>query len=182
MSAYVVDQVHIDLLVNAGLRGPSDRTVSPGNAWRDLSWYDLPSADLRSLPWSETHHHLRRLDFTTADAVGAMLWTENMASVAYRYNDAEDMPGPIGLTAADGLTYRWKDPGYRMTAVEALQALAGYEYQSCEHPGWETSQAHSYCEALRHSLINALPGIENAPWTWSASNLAAAKAGRLVGA
>lgn len=177
MSAYVVDKVHIDILVAAGIKGPSGRAVNPGNAWRTVSWYDIDGDDLASEPWSTLYAHSRQLDYTTADEVGAMLWIENMASVAYRYDDADDMPGSIGLTAADGLAYTWTDPRYKPTAVEALNALAGYEYQSCEHPGWNKSEAKRFCENLRHALINALPGIDEAPWTWSDRDLTARRAG-----
>lgn len=66
MSAYVVDKVHIDLLITAALKcGRSPFTFSNGAG---------PS---------------ERLDFTNADEVGAMLWQANVDSVNYRYDEPE---------------------------------------------------------------------------------------------
>ncbi len=53
------------------------------------------------------------------------------------------------------------------TAVEGLSAIKCYEYQTCEHPEWEQSAAHAFCDALRDLLIGCLPGYEAAPWTWT---------------
>jgi hypothetical protein len=46
-----------------------------------------------------------------------------------------------------------------------LNALHAYTYQSCEHNGWETSQAKAFCDALRDRLISTLPGYNDGPWT-----------------
>jgi len=48
--------------------------------------------------------------------------------------------------------------------VAVLKACDGYEYQACEHPGWEASEAHAYINALRRRAIHALPGYDEAAW------------------
>jgi hypothetical protein len=39
-----------------------------------------------------------------------------------------------------------------------------YEYQSCEHDGWDDSATKRFCNSLRHSLTASLPGYNAAPW------------------
>jgi hypothetical protein len=84
-----------------------------------------------------------------------MLLRENQLSVNYRYreNGIENI-----YFFEESLTTETIDP------VVILKAIACYEYQSCEHPGWTTSEAHAFCEALRRRMIHHLPGYEEAPW------------------
>ena len=44
----------------------------------------------------------------------------------------------------------------RLDLVRLYGVLQCYEYQSCEHPGWESSAAHGHCEAMRQLLLRAL--------------------------
>jgi hypothetical protein len=48
--------------------------------------------------------------------------------------------------------------------VQVLKAIKCYEYQSCEHPSWEDSEARSWCNHLRLAAIEHLPGFEAAKW------------------
>src|SRR3990167_7708444 len=155
MSAYIVNKAHIDALMQAGLtygRRPPIR-------------WDLPE--------SGTQRRYRQLDHQTSDAVGAMLWAENVRSIRARYPDVgadlEGAPGPVDLTA--GAVHGYTFPvmsAPRLMPVAILKALDGYEYQTCEHPEWETSEAHAFCAALRRAMIRALPGYEEAAWEVSA--------------
>lgn len=151
MSAFIVGKAHIDALVQAGL------TFSRHDRMR---WY---------LPASGTQRCYRELDHTTANAVGKMLWAENIASVRHRYPDVsatlEDAPGPVGLTPFEVNGYTFPVFSARkLSAVETLKAVACYEYQSCEHPEWETSEAKAFCEALTSQAIHSLPGYDDAAW------------------
>lgn len=150
MSAFVVDKVHVDALVQAGLRGSYP-----------LTWY-----------WSNPTHS-GQLDYLTADEVGAMLWAENVLSVQARYPDVLDpdggeYPGPADFVDAEVFTYRFKGLGRPLSPVEALKALDCYTYQSCEHDGWKASQAYAFCDALRDTLIGELPGYAEAKWSINA--------------
>jgi hypothetical protein len=137
MSAFLVGKPHIDALVTLALHGPSDRGPRyPGDGW---------SLANRCQP----------------DALGRLLWRENLASVRYRY--AQD-----GCASDDdlaGYTYTYaaatRPP---LTAVQGLKALACLRYQSCEHPAWEASEAHAFCQQLQAALIAGLPGYEDAAW------------------
>jgi hypothetical protein len=120
-----------------------DRIVSTANRWR--------YSDMRMSP----------------DDLGRMLWLENLKSVAYRYPDDRDgdRPGPSGLTDDQIAHYRWT-PTPELTPVEALKAIRCYDYQSCEHPGYETSQARRFVQIFTEEAISRLPGYDRATWEW----------------
>lgn len=126
MSAWIVSKNHIDVLITAAL------------AWE--------------LVVQEQ-----------ADEKGRMLWEECRISVAYLYPDEkegewpgpwnldESRPGPKGLTRADIQAYAFT-PIEGMVDPEVVHyAARSLRYQSCEHPGWATSEAFQ----LSHQLIEA---------------------------
>lgn len=140
MSAYIVDKPVIDALVALAQWGPKDRAPAyPGDGWSGPYTYrDRSEQD-----------------------IGAALVAENILSIQARYPDTiadpEHMPGPIVHYWEP--TYTFDPTVKRPTAVEGLAVIAHYEYQSCEHPEWMTSDAHEFCDGLRHSLIRELPGL-----------------------
>ena len=137
MSAFIVTAGHIDYLVSAAIAA--------------------------NIPYGAVRWDGERVTLDTADAVGAALWRENVASVAHLYpRDTPDaLPGPVPSADPDAYTLRQ----YRTVApVQALKALACYAYQSCEHPGWRESEAARFCDQLRHAVISRLPGYEDAAW------------------
>lgn len=158
MSAYVVGKTHIDALVTAGLRS--------GAGGSPLRWLapvleDQSGAYRRGEPWGPDAirlYNARRRELTpeTADRVGQMLWAENVQSVNHRYDEDrwEELyvyrPFPHGAR--------------RLAPVAILKALDGYEYQSCEHPQWESSEAREFSKALRRAMIRSLPGYDEADW------------------
>jgi hypothetical protein len=83
-----------------------------------------------------------------------MLWAENRRSVNHRYAEQE-WEEPYVFTE---LRHHSIDP------VMVLKAVACYEYQSCETPGWEKSEAHAFCQSLKERCIRRLPGFDDAPW------------------
>lgn len=103
---------------------------------RDWYWY-----------WNGEAHRDNR------QQIGQMLWDENHRSVNYRYQ--EETPNRLYLHD------RVEEP---LSAVARLKLLNCYEYQTCEHPEWESSKAYAYCQALRDHLINELPGYDSAEW------------------
>lgn len=81
-------------------------------------------------------------------ALGQKLWQENYTSVNYRYDE------------------KTKTPRYRLHTIEAtldpivvLKALACFDYQSCEHPGWPSSEAHGLMEALHTAVLARHPEL-----------------------
>lgn len=160
MSAFIQEPEHLCYMVQAGIelaRGPD----YPLRWWAaDPSaeaWTERGSA-LPSWEALQRVEHLRReLTPDTADQVVLMLHDENVRSVNHRY-DEEDLTAP---------------PTYRRTRLESdpvwlLKAINGYEYQACEHPEWDGSEAQRFCEALTGLAVRRLPGYDAAP-TWSIS-------------
>lgn len=149
MSAWIVTKNHIDALITAGL-----------DYQMPLEW-DGNSGT----PYSQTSC---RLDARSADKVGRMLWQENLNSIHYRYPDTVEggnHPGPMDFSPTEVEAYTYSHFGARRwSPVAVLKAIDCYEYQSCEHPEWETSEAKRFCDALRLHLIHRLPGYEDAPW------------------
>ena len=83
-----------------------------------------------------------------------MIWNENKRSVDYRYDEANDRE-----------VYRFPPTKHFNTEpVRVLKLIDCYEYQSCEHPEWASSEAHSFCNSLRGAMIHMLPGYDDAPW------------------
>lgn len=105
----------------------------------------------------------------TPDNIGRMLWRECLASVAYRYpNDKDgDRPGPVDFRDSDVDTYTWTEQAELEPGV-LVSTVKSYRYQSCEHPGWETSEA----SAIARKLLAGLAGTEAAKdadgngWDW----------------
>ena len=148
MSAYVVDENHIRFMVEAATCRSLGSMHDGG-----LRWYH-----------GETLHELRLLDSDGATAAGQMLWDENVRSVKHRYPDCSDdtLPGPIGCSFVYEHGNR---PRLRpIDPVAVLKACDGYEYQSCEHPEWEQSEAKAFIDELRSRAIHSLPGYDDAAW------------------
>jgi hypothetical protein len=155
MSAYMVSKEHIDAIVATAVHGPSDNGKPGGYGQR--RWYPLHiEEDGEQFP----------VTVETASRLGEMLVKENLSSIHYRYPDTitnpDSTPGPI---AQYWLTeYKFPQRTKPLTIVQACKALAGYEYQSCEHPEWRKSDAREFCNELRDSLVGCLPGYDDAEW------------------
>lgn len=50
-----------------------------------------------------------------------------------------------------------------VTSAELAKGIANYEYQSCEHPEWESSEARAFCLAMKEAILSSLPGYDAAP-------------------
>ena len=165
MSAFVVSKEHIDALVSVALSGPENAVVEPGCYWpRPFTYYAG-----RAETVAEASELLRSVRLENADELGQMLWGTNALSVRTRYPDlyeGGEYPGPLGFDVGWVDEYRYVRPFTRPTAVEALKLIDCYEYQSCEFDAWREHPAYYFCEALRFSLISALPGYREAAWEY----------------
>lgn len=146
MSAWIVDKLHIDYLVQAAMQRPH----------------------LHPMRFGDT-----QVTYATADEVGRELWAENAMSVSYRYRNSRPMnagtfsnlPGPCDFDHESLANYSLPSfPRVRFDPVVALKAIDCYQYQSCEHPGWEGSAAHRFTQELRQFMVTLLPGYDEAPW------------------
>jgi hypothetical protein len=100
------------------------------------------------------------------DDLGRMLWRECLASVAYRYPDDGngERPGPNDFRDSDVDTYTWERTP-ELTGGYLKDTLACYRYQSCEHPGWEDSEASLLVEKL-YATVSECEVPDDAPWGW----------------
>lgn len=78
--------------------------------------------------------------------LGQRLWHENHRSVNHRYS--EDTPTP---------RYELRTTEATLGPIVVLKAVACFQYQSCEHPGWPDSEAHDLMEALRTAILDRHP-------------------------
>jgi len=153
MSAFVVHKRHIDAIVTAGL---NLRMACP------LQWFVLaePVDGLyqRGKSWGPSYADQlrargRELTPETAGRVGAMLLSANRTSVNHRYDEnAIEEP------------YVFEPYTKKLSPVQILKALKCYVYQSCEHPGWNDSEAKVFCTALQSHVIDRLDGYEESEW------------------
>jgi hypothetical protein len=135
MSAYLVEERHIAFLVGAAL---SRQVIGFGGNRLSYAFKE----------------RFISVDAEMADRLGQLLWNENKISVAHRY------PGES-----------WSVPQYRhrrafldYQPLQVLKACHCYAYQSCEHPGWETSEAKAFIDALERTAVRHLPGYDDAAW------------------
>jgi hypothetical protein len=154
VSAHMQARAHFLAIVRTALEGPADpRDVSPDNVWHGVRWYAVPDRELREIDWRQLPLFARRLDWETAEETVALLYDENAASVRYCYagaDEADMVPGEPSFTTAD--IHR----GRRLSAVDALCAIRGLEYQSCEHPEWADGEARRFLAAFTRELVGFL--------------------------
>jgi hypothetical protein len=137
------------------------------------------------------HRELSRADtgrqgVVDASAFGQLLVDECVASVHGRYpNDnveAGELPGPTDAYYLEPYEFapvvlehhrelislssmqRVLQP--LVSNAELAHGIFCYEYQSCEHAAWPTSEAHTICRALKDRILRHLPGADEAPWGW----------------
>ena len=91
---------------------------------------------------------------TDANQIGEMLHAENVRSVNYRYGEA---------TKPNFALCEWA-AFHPFSQVQIIKAARCLRYQSCEHPGWEASDA---CKLWRRSSARSTrdsPGYDEAEW------------------
>lgn len=83
-----------------------------------------------------------------------MLLAANYDSVNYRYKESE-LPREI-VYAIDAPL---------LNAIKTIKLANSLDYQSCEYPEYEASEAKAFLDALIDWSISKLPGYDAAPWT-----------------
>ena len=137
MSCYVMSKPEIDAMVRLG----NDNRVY---------WYGKAGAQTAS---------------DNPDTIGEMLVTENVKSVMHRYNSPiHDLPGPNVPYWLDDYTFHDDPWAPHMTPIQGIKLAHCYQYQACEHPEWEKSDAKVFSDALIHHLIRMVDGYEEATW------------------
>ena len=141
MSAFILGDDTIDLLVTAGVRGVGlDARLGVYQA----------GAMLYFSRYEDTDH------------LGSVLKSANYESVNYRYKEA---------TPCEAYHYNGNEivpylGGSVISWGQVLQAVRCYEYQSCEAPTWETSLAKAICSAIRLKVCGIIADEAGAEWDW----------------
>ena len=143
MSAYLMSENGIAYLVEAGAAW----RVDVGRILPPMTRKPGDTAKCPVDPWLSFRH--------TREALGQMLWDENQASLNERYSETDD-----GLIYAELPRKFW----HSFDRVQVIKCAHCYEYQSCEHDGWEDSRAARYMEELIATAIRNLPGYDDAKW------------------
>lgn len=137
MSSFQLSDAHVTAMLNGATT--LYRTQFGGNG--SFRWY---FGDL---------NHQGELTPETADRVGTMLLAENDKSLRHEYGD--DLPER---------SYRFVEDLRPVDPLKILKTAKCYEYQRCEHPGWESSEAAAFTRHLVNLAISGLPGYRDAPW------------------
>lgn len=80
--------------------------------------------------------------------LGQTLWQENHTSVNYRYSENTEAP-----------KYQLRTTEATLDPIVVLKAIACFNYQSCEHPGWPDSRAHDLMVALHTAVLDRHPEL-----------------------
>lgn len=135
MSAWVVSKHHINLLVSAAIERAIEIRLSHG---------------CEPVPASGD----------AAEAIGLMLFTENVRSVVYRYR-ISGTPEEAGYLQ-ELAEYRFRFyPGIRRSAI--AQAVSCYDYQSCECDDYRDTPAAFFAQQLKHAVGKPI-GCDAEPW------------------
>jgi hypothetical protein len=143
----MVDDAHIDALIGIAKRYAREyRGMGRGQ----LYWHFGNPGQSRSLRDQ------------TETGIGHMLLAENARPVGCRYREVQD---PAALT------YVYRPTKRQYTPSQALMAIRGYEYQACEAPDWDRSEADAFCRALlRHVVDAAIPQKESDGPSWTVTD------------
>lgn len=88
----------------------------------------------------------------------AALVAENKVSLTARYGKR----GEEGR--ASPRAHRFT-PKIALPALHVIKLAQSYEYQACEHDGWDKSEAKRWIDLLIAGLIFKIPGYGAAPWS-----------------
>lgn len=152
MSAHVLDMAHFDYLVQAVERLAYTEhgagTIRVRVTQEDVEKYGLRNVRTRSAWGGETY--LEWEPHYDKEIFGRLLLAENVESVQARYPDGakELLPNEEWTYNRQGIV----EPNPRGT----LGAIAGWRYQSCEHPDHEQGLAWRTLDVLERRVITDL--------------------------
>lgn len=92
----------------------------------------------------------------------ARLAAENLRSLEARYPGQQDRDAII--QSFGRFTRDMEREAKALPVLTVIKTAHHYAYQSCEHNGWEDSQAKRMVDGLERRLVRKLPGYDDAPW------------------
>jgi hypothetical protein len=84
--------------------------------------------------------------------IAQLLLDENIKSVNHRYNETTEQAIVYDAFATN------------LLPIEVIKACHCLAYQSCEHDGWEASEAKCILDSIEAAAIRRLPGYDAAKW------------------
>lgn len=105
------------------------------------------------------------LDSSCPIEIAHTLFLENVRSYCTRYPDQTftDEEKRADLKAfTRSMINAWEDAP--LSIGQFLNAMACYEYQSCESDNWHDTEAFKTCERLKGTAIQLLPDYLTCPW------------------
>lgn len=110
------------------------------------------------------HQRVGISDHYSPERIAAILHAENVKSVEFRYGHSA-IAEPF-LIEPEPFTFDPRARRYhqRHSTVELIKACHCYQYQACEQPKWEQSQAYDFVQRLINQLTRELPGYQGAAW------------------
>lgn len=152
MSANIVDTKMIDVLLTYALTCLHNQPLRW--LWPDVSYPSAfePGIAITEMSVVAALELRNELTYETVDRVGQMLVDENYKSVNFRYDENSE---PIPYTYKQFPLVK-----YEISPANLLGLLDNYEYQTCEHPEWQKSEAHKFVNCLRRAIIHDLPGYD----------------------
>lgn len=119
--------------------------------------------------WQHAGEH-RQLTSSNVNEIGRMLVYENLVSWGTNYkHELTSTPEEDATSLCFIFPFKFDPDAKVPTALQGLKLINVYEYQSCESPDWDDSEALAFCRALKERLILQLPGYNELPWSWDAA-------------
>jgi hypothetical protein len=98
------------------------------------------------------------LGLTDVEFIGRLLLAENAESAWYRYTHRDDTgKRPTFRPVKWALKRRFSD-------AQISKAAHCLTYQSCQHPGWQGSEAKRIVDAILEIVGDRPPGYDRARW------------------
>jgi hypothetical protein len=140
MSAHILSEKHINLLVNAAF-------FTGHNCGKFSIYYE-----------GKTHQFNQNHNELNCEKLGQILVDQNYRSVNERYNETNKSPrfvfkfNPLPMVALKNI-------------VQIFKACDCYDYQACETDDYYDTKARSIIDEIRDHLISQLPGYDEAEWS-----------------
>jgi len=96
------------------------------------------------------------LDDYDRDDFGQMLWDWNYWSINYRYGGKHEAP-----------TFTSSKPEQIPTLPEMFAIVSCYDYQACERPDYEKSDARAFVYLAK--IVTGEHSLSGLPWGWVAA-------------
>ena len=119
-----------------------------------MSAYIVSDRHINTLAsWADFHKVYCCGGKVQAEQAAALLYAANVESVNYRHKEGAE-------TLYSGFEPQRPDS---FTPIQIARLCDALEYQSCEHPGYEASQAAKLLAAIKKKAVTLIPGYDTAP-------------------